>query len=221
MRSQRGAQDVRRRNGRASHAHHPNHRHSRASAHGRRLSQHPARRECRRQGLVGRASAALPEGDLLGAEEIPALKRGALAFVFGPNRKSAIALQDVPTAPLADKVNATPGSARYATALRADRLRDNKSEKLVLFYFFLLSSLVQKDPSTSPFVLRVLSANRSIVLHRKEHDKISALRFFLGNPRPSGSPRFVLAVSRPFGFHTDAWQAHRRYFLGTSKISFG
>ena len=87
MRSQRGAQDVRRRNGRASHAHHPNHRHSRASAHGRRLSQHPARRECRRQGLVGRASAALPEGDLLGAEEIPALKRGALAFVFGPNRK--------------------------------------------------------------------------------------------------------------------------------------
>ena len=44
---------------------------------------------------------------------------------------------------------------------------------------------------------------------------------FLGNPRPSGSPRFVLDVSRPFGFPTDAWQAHRRYFFGTSKISFG
>lgn len=87
MRSQGGAQDVRRRNGRASHAHHPNHRHSRASAHGRRLSQHSARRECRRQGLMGRASAALPEGDLLGAEEIPALKRGALAFVFRPSRR--------------------------------------------------------------------------------------------------------------------------------------
>lgn len=41
-------------------------------------------------------------------------------------------------------MNVTPGSARYSAALRADELRDNKSEILVHFYFIFCPRLFRK-----------------------------------------------------------------------------